>query len=125
MWLSQQRKREQSPEGPAQVGTVTLEGDPAGVYLAGERRDLPVFGPGGYCWRPAVDQEVLVLKTGAAGEAPCVAGTRSQGELQPGEVKISARGGGSITLAADGTIRLDGAVLVNGTPLVVVPPEGA
>ena len=50
MWLSQ--KRPERWESPAQVGVVTLEGDPAAVYQSGERRDLPVFAPGGYCWCP-------------------------------------------------------------------------
>lgn len=125
MWLSQ-RKREMQHEtgGVAQVGRVTLPGDPAGVYLAGERREVPVFGPGGYCWRPGLGEEVLVLKTGAAGESPCVAGVRCRGELAPGEVRIAAEGGGSITLGADGTIRLDGTVLVNGAPLAGGQTEG-
>lgn len=52
MWISEQGRRRAEPDGTALVGRVTLPGDPAGVYLAGERRELPVFGPGGYVWRP-------------------------------------------------------------------------
>lgn len=74
MWISEQGRRRTEPDGTALVGRVTLPGDPAGVYLAGERRELPVFGPGGYVWRPEEGEQVLVLKTGQAGEAPCVAG---------------------------------------------------
>ena len=48
MWISEQGRRRAEPDGTALVGRVTLPGDPAGVYLAGERRELPVFGPGGY-----------------------------------------------------------------------------
>lgn len=115
MWLSQ--KRAERWESPAQVGVVTLEGDPAAVYQSSERRDLPVFAPGGYCWRPALGAEVLVLKTGAQGEGACVAGTRITANVAPGEVRIQSEGGASITLGADGTIRLEGDVLVNGVPL--------
>ncbi|WP_286167284.1 hypothetical protein [Clostridium sp. J1101437_171009_A5] len=115
MWLSQ--KRPERWESPAQVGVVTLEGDPAAVYQSGERRDLPVFAPGGYCWRPALGAEVLVLKTGAQGEGACVAGTRITANVAPGEVRIQSEGGASITLGADGTIRLEGDVLVNGVHL--------
>ena len=115
MWLSQ--KRPERWESPAQVGVVTLEGDPAAVYQSSERRDLPVFAQGGYCWRPALGAEVLVLKTGAQGEGACVAGTRITANVAPGEVRIQSEGGASITLGADGTIRLEGDVLVNGVPL--------
>lgn len=112
MWLSE-RKRGRGSDG-ALVGAATLEGETAGAYLDGERRDLAVFAPGGYCWRPAVGQELLVIK-GADG--PCVAGTRS-GAVQPGEVLISAgSGGASILLKNDGTVELTGRVLVNGTPV--------
>ena len=115
MWLSQ--KRPERWESPAQVGVVTLEGDPAAVYQSGERRDLPVFAPGGYCWRPALGAEVLVLKTGAQGEGACVAGTRITANVAPGEVRIQSEGGASITLGADGTTPLAGDALVNGVPL--------
>ena len=63
MWISEQGRRRAEPDGTALVGRVTLPGDPAGVYLAGERRELPVFGPGGYVWRPEEGEQVLVLKT--------------------------------------------------------------
>ena len=53
MWISQQGQKAQSHTGGrAEVGRVTLAGNPVGVYLDGERRELPLFGPGGYAWRP-------------------------------------------------------------------------
>ena len=117
MWISEQSRR-RTETGGALVGRVTLPGDPAGVYLAGERRVLPVFGPGGYVWRPARDREVLVLKTGQAGEAPCVAGERCGEEwnLQAGEVLIHS-GSASIRIGG-GIIRLSGTVLVNDKPVL-------
>ena len=119
MWLSQRKSKTKDSGLTPQVGRVTLEEKEIGVWADGERRELPVFGPGGYHWRPCVDQEVLVLKTGGAGEAPCVAGARSDTDLEPGEVCIRARGGAAITLRGNGTIWLEGKVMINGVPLAV------
>ena len=114
MWLAQQQRRNRKSSG-SQVGTVTLGGDPAGVCLDGERRDLPVFAPGGYVWRPARGDQVLVLKTGIDGEAPCVAGARcAEGYgLAEGEVLLYS-GGASIRLSANGTVSITGRLLVDG-----------
>ena len=116
MWLSErERRRVEERRAAALVGQVTLGGDPAGVYLDGERRDLPVFGPGGYVWRPGLGQQVLVLKAGEQGEAPCVAGAECGGQwtLEPGEVLIHS-GEASIRLKADGTVAVTGRMTVNG-----------
>lgn len=120
MWIAERGRGRGDPEGSALVGRVTLAGDPAGVYLDGERRGLPVYGPGGYLWRPARGQEVLVLKTGRAGEQPCVAGARGQPgwNLNPGEVYLYSSGA-SIHLRSDGVISMQGLVLVNGLPVAV------
>lgn len=125
MWLSQRRKSPAGADGAAQVGQVTLPGDPAGVFLAGERRDLPVFGPGGYCWRPVAGQQVLVIKTGGEGELPCVAGAReTDPELAPGEICIRAEDGlACVRLKKGGVIHLTGQVYVNGAPLGGAPEE--
>lgn len=122
MWLSERNKREPAPEG-AGLGTVTLGGDPAGVYLAGERRNLPVLGPGGYTWAPEAGDQVLVIKTGAGGEVPCVAAARGGAQVPPGTVRISNRPGtASITLDAAGNLALTGRVTVNGTQIGPLPP---
>ena len=121
MWIAEQGRRRPQADGTALVGQVTLPGDPAAVYLDGERRELPVFGPGGYIWRPARDQQVLVLKTGAAGEAPCVAGALcgEKREVSPGEVVIYSGTStirvsqGNIVITG-GNVNLQGRVLVNG-----------
>lgn len=70
MWTSDRRKTRQAGESWVDWGEVTLEGDPAGAYLDGERRQLAVYGPGGYCWKPALGDRVLVLKAGQGGESP-------------------------------------------------------
>lgn len=104
------------PPGGAAVGSATLEGDPAGVYLDGERREVPVYAPGGYCWRPALGQELLVVK---GEDGPRIAGARCGGAaLEAGEVLLFAQeGGAAIRLKNDGSIELTGRVLVNGTPI--------
>ena len=123
MWLSQRKNRAGEIQ-TAQMGRVTLSGDPAGVYLDGERRNLPVFGPGGYCWRPELGEKVLVIKAGADGEEACVAGAGSGGtDLSPGEICIrTADGLAAIRLSPGGAIALTGYVSVNGQT-VGPPPE--
>lgn len=123
MWLSSMR-RARRPEGPM-VGRATLAGNPAGAWLDGERRALPVFGPGGYVWKPALGQELLVLKSGPE-EPACVAGTRCEaGELEPGEVTVRAgKGGAALKLKNDGTLELCGQIYVNGVPLEMLLKGG-
>lgn len=118
MWLSQRRSEARRQETTAETGPVTLGGDPAGVYLSGERRGLPVFSPGGYQWRPAAGQEVLVLKAGADGESPCVVGVRQAGTPQPGEVYLFSQDQASaVRLSPGGSLCLTGQVSVNGEGL--------
>ena len=122
MWISERDwRRAEQARAAGLVGEVTLGGDPAGVYLDGERRALPVFGPGGYVWRPAVGQQVLVLKAGDRGEVPCVAGAAcgAQWELEPGEILIHS-GEASIRLKANGTVAVTGALTVNGKTVMTV-----
>ena len=90
MWTSERNRNLPVREAPAEVGTVTLGGDPAGVSLGGERRWLNVYGPGGYSWRPTSGDKVMVLKAGAEGESPCILGTTQDAEdLKPGEVRLA------------------------------------
>ena len=116
MWTSERSRRPAVQEAEAEVGLVTLGGDPAGVNLGGERRWLPVYSPGGYAWRPAAGDKVLVVKTGGEREAPCILGRAQQEEdLRPGEVRLN---GPDCSLALrDGTVDLNGTVWVNGVTL--------
>lgn len=120
MWLSRQRGPGTRHKQAAQVGSVTLAGDPAAAVLDGERRDLPVFGPGGYVWRPQVGDQVLVVKSGADGEQPCIAGVRTGADwgLEPGEVGLFSSGA-SIILHNGGVISMSGAVFINGKAVLV------
>lgn len=102
MWTSERNRNLSQRESAAEIGTVTLGGDPAGVSLGGERRWLTVYSPGGYSWRPTAGDKVLVLKAGAEGESPCVLGTvQGTEELRPGEVRL-AGGENAVYLSQDG-----------------------
>lgn len=115
MWIARQGMKQPEPQTVAQEGRVTLGGDPAAVYLDGERRELPIFGPGGYVWRPEQDEQVLVLKMGSAGEEQCIFAQRcgEESDLKQGEILIRTRNT-AIHLHNNGIIDLTGIVRVNG-----------
>jgi len=116
MWTSERNRRLPLREAEAELGVVTLGGDPAGVVLGGERRQLPVYSPGGYRWIPREGDRVLVLKAGGEGEVPCVIGTVQPLEsLQPGEVYLT--GGESSIRLGRRQLELTGTILVNGMDL--------
>ncbi|RKI69783.1 hypothetical protein D7V91_05175 [bacterium 1xD42-67] len=118
MWTSERRRGLPAGAAAAELGTVTLGGDPAGVSLGGERRWLTVYGPGGYSWRPTAGDKVLVLKAGAEGESPCILGTVQEGgELGPGEVRLA---GGSCAVKLGQRLELDGELYLNGRALYEV-----
>lgn len=117
MWLAKQRMGEIRQEALSEEGNVTASSMPTSVYLEGERRNVPVFSPGGYCWRPENGQAVLVLKAGGEGEQPCVVGCRTEDRgLQPGEVSIYA-GQSEMRLKKTGEVALTGEITVNGVRL--------
>ena len=90
MWISEQGRRRTEPDGTALVGRGTLPGDPAGVYLAGERRELPVFGPGGYVWRPEEGEQVLQSRETLFNRIVTLTGGRSAEEEVFGSVTTGA-----------------------------------
>lgn len=132
MWTSERNRNLPVREAAAEVGTVTLGGDPAGVSVGGERRWLNVYGPGGYSWRPTSGDKVMVLKAGAEGESPCILGTTQDGaDLKPGEVRLTGvdcdlllgqgqvemtGGKGSLRLGRNG-LELSGGLSIDGQPL--------
>lgn len=115
MWTAQRGRGSQREESQtAQIGSVTLAEVPLGVYVDGERRNLPLYTPGGYCWKPSVGDSVLVIKTEDGG---CVLGCPQSGdELAAGEIKISGADC-EIYLTAEGGIALSGDITVNGEGL--------
>lgn len=119
MWTSERSGKQPVREAPAELGTVTLGGDPAGVSMGGERRWLQVFTPGGYCWRPTAGDKVLVLKAGSQGECPCILGKEQQlDELGPGEVRLT--GGESSVYLGKNNLKLEGNLLINGQTLEAI-----
>lgn len=118
MWTSDRGRKRPAQEPSADIGQVTLADEQLGVYLEGERRWVRLYAPGGYSWRPAPGEQVLVLKAGGEGEIPCIVGTRQQETLKPGEVAItSGDGRAGIRLRQKGELELDGSVYVQGKPL--------
>ena len=112
MWTSERGRRLPVGEAAAEIGVVTLGGNPAGVSLGGERRWLPVYSPGGYAWRPASGDKVLVLKTGGERESPCILGAaQAEADLGPGEISLS--GGSSSLYLGREKMELTGEIYVN------------
>ena len=127
MWTSNRKREGLSQECAADQGTVTLGGDPAAVYLGGERRWVSLYTPGGYQWRPKAGDKVLVVKAGDHREIPCLVGKRpdelsEEDELPPGSVRIHS-GTGVVLLDEEGLtlqgdeVALEGDITVNGQSL--------
>ena len=127
MWTSNRKREGLSQECTADQGIVTLGGDPAAVYLGGERRWVSLYAPGGYQWRPKAGDKVLVVKAGDHREIPCLVGKRpdelsEEDELPPGSVRIHS-GTGVVLLNEEGLtlqgdeVALEGDITVNGQSL--------
>lgn len=141
MWMGERLNRKDESEiTAADMGRTTISGEKVAVVSRGELRELEIWSPGGYCWRPRRDDEVLVIKGGTAGEERCVlamapeeapekiaAGEvcifsgdamvllRNDGsaEMKSGDASIKIKGSGVEIYA--GSIRLKGAVEVEGS----------
>ena len=117
MWLSKQM-RPAPPTADADLGVTTISGRTVGVLTRGEVRDLPVYGPGGYVWRPEHGDAVLVIKGGPGGEEQCVVGVE-QGEgpkgMLPGEICLCGPNRNSIYLRKNGNVEIEGTLIINGT----------
>lgn len=116
MWLAERTKISLSGTD-ADFGVTSIAGERAGVVTRGERRALPVYGPGGYFWMPESGSAVLVIKGGPGGEEACAAGTKmppAPAGMRPGEVYIRSSGGASAYLKNDGSMELRGSVSVVG-----------
>ena len=127
MWTANRKREGRTEECAADQGVVTLGGDPAAVYLGGERRWVSLYTPGGYQWRPKAGDKVLVVKAGDHRELPCLVGKRpdalsEEDELPPGSGRIHS-GTGVVLLDEDGLtlkgdeVALEGDIYVNGQEL--------
>ncbi len=109
------KKTEYQNAHQTQLGTTTIGGNPAGVYLSGERRNLSVLAPKGYNWTPSEGDGVLVLKSGEQGECGYIAGVPLTESLPAGTIEIS-NGDRSAYISLDdqGNLYLVGNVFING-----------
>ncbi len=111
MWLSKQIVNKYAEQESAALGTVCTAGGSPSVNTDTERRNLQIISPGGYGWVPEDGRQALVLPgtpdmlLGQVGTPPV--------ELEPGEVCLYT-GKCAIILRNDGTIELNGRVLING-----------
>ena len=80
MWMARQQGQEFLQESAADCGQVTVDGPELAVALAGERRQVGRWLPGGYHWTPRRGESVLVVKSGAEGEA-CLLGVEEGAAL--------------------------------------------
>ena len=120
MWMAERGRATQRGSGDciADVGVVTLSQELLGVYLDGERRQLSMYGPAGYSWRPKVGDKVLALKMGEDASLGCVlAAPQETRKLQSGEVCIFSQGGAEVHLSSDGEILMSGNIKINGQSL--------
>ena len=105
MWLSERKSAKSEDDA---VGSVTVSGEKYAVMGFSEHRNIGIYTPGGYFWRPFVGDEVLVLKDGIVGKRS------DETDLLPGEVCIRSAGGAEIHLCNDGSIRLKGNLITEG-----------
>lgn len=115
MWLS--KRNAGSKTASANIATTTIGGQTAAALTEGEQRGIPVYAPGGYCWKPGAGASLLVVKCGSEGESPVAAGTsqpEAPEELQAGEVYIISDGGAAVYLKNDGTVEITGGLKING-----------
>ena len=120
MWLSRRITHPETEPETAALGTISMGGSRAAVVTDGEKRDVRIISPGGYCWQPGAGESVLVLKASQT-YIPGALQT-AQAELVPGEVmvfsnaaRIVLRNNGDMELK--GKVRITGRLFVNGREL--------
>ena len=110
MWLSQKISARPLAAEMLRRGQVTIGGEQPAVLTDGEEREARVLSPGGFSWRPAPMDPVLISR----GEDCCILGRlQDLCGLEPGEVRLHT-GAAAISLLPDGSIRFTGRVSING-----------
>lgn len=117
MFLSEQMRKKRETEDSGTLEMISLGGETSTVASSGNQSLRTVYAPGGMCWIPRRGQGVLVIK---AGMEDCIAGAEMEqtAGMEPGEVKIYSQAA-SLWLKNDGSILLEGRVLVNGKELEI------
>ena len=113
MWLAKQVLRQAKPTA-TEIGVITMAGNEQAVHTDREYRNITVYAPGGYFWRPDFGQNMLVLKD--ANDNACISGMLQSppADIQAGEVYIKSKTA-EIKLKNDGSIRISGAVQIDGS----------
>lgn len=117
MFLSEMWRKSGSEMDSGSLEMVSLGGETSTVVSSGKQSKRAVFAPGGLAWVPKRGQGVLVVK---AGMEDCIAGAETEGleHMEPGEIRLFSQKA-SVWLKNDGTIQLEGKVLLNGKELTV------
>ena len=116
MWLSEKMAAAGAEDTLLTGGVVTVGGKTPAVMTDGEERDARIASPGGYYWRPAPSDPVIVSR---CSEVTILGRLQEPTDLAPGEIRLST-GGASLRLLPDGRILLSGELYINGTKLEVV-----
>lgn len=117
MFLSHRTKKK---EIAAETGTISVYSGGFGVRGEGESRGVGLSCPGGYLWRPALGQRVLVIKTGEQPAQPVIVSAEAASEpegFSPGEAYIFSKEA-SVYIKNDGCIVLKGDVEIEGSLMV-------
>ena len=110
MWLSYRKNNNIEKN---ETGHVTIPGVYGAVLAEAELRDCLLLAPGGYFWSPDYGDRVMISR---AGSETVISGLLdSDMQIKPGEVLIKSKGGSAIYLKNDGTIVIQGDVIVNGS----------
>lgn len=117
MFLSEVLKQGNHERASGTLETVSLGEKASTVTATGKQLYRTVFAPGGLTWCPKRGQGVLVVK---AGMEDCIAGAEMEETegMEPGEIRLFSQGA-SIWIRNDGSIQIEGRVLVNGKELTV------
>jgi len=111
MWLSEKLSVGALYSIPT-IGEVTLSGDTTAVMTDKENRDTVIASPGGYVWKPMLEDTAISLMTNE--EKTAILGTVVTENVTPGEVKIVSHGGAYILLKNDGTVYIHGDIYHDG-----------
>ena len=118
MWLSERAAAAGGAAGPkAAVGALTIGGKNAAVQLGGEVRGIGLVSPQGLQWRPAGNEQVLVLETDEGERYILGIAAAGSESLAEGELCLKC-GEAQLKLGRDGSVRAEGDVHLHGDVFV-------
>lgn len=106
MWISEQLSREKSmPEMQTGLSTLNCNGKVEAVSTGAER-DISIYSPYGYCFSLPPGVQMLLSKSD--GQQAAMGTLMYDGDLKPGEIKITSLSGAYIHLKSDGSVVING-----------------